>query len=73
MTKAVRKRSYFATGLLALGMISALAIQQRENEINRRECNEGIYALGEVKTSLGPAYVCISRVKTEGPTTPLKP
>jgi hypothetical protein len=73
MTKVVRKRSYFATGLLALGMISALAIQQRENEINRRQCTGGIYNLGEIKTSLGSAYVCISRVKTEGPTTPLKP
>lgn len=73
MTKAVRKRSYFATGLLALGMISALAIQQRENEINRKECSGRIYTLGEIKTSLGPAYVCISQVKEYGPTTPLKP
>jgi hypothetical protein len=72
MNNAARKRSYFATGLVALGMISALAIQQRENEINQRECTHGIYTLGEIKTGLGPAYVCVSRVQAYGPALPLK-
>ncbi len=72
MNNAARKRSYFATGLVALGMISALAIQQRENEINKKECSDGIYTLGEIKTGLGPAYVCVSRVQAYGPALPLK-
>lgn len=71
MERTISKRSIFSTALVALGLLSVMAVQQRENRLIAKQCSRGIYTIGVVQTGVGPTYRCISRVQAYGPALPL--
>ena len=71
MHNTIRKRSIISIVLVALGLLSATAIQQRENRLVAKRCNRGIYTTGVIQTGIGPVYRCVSKVQAYGPALPL--
>ena len=71
MHNNLRKRSIFSFAIAALGLSTAILIQDRENRLVAKECSRGIYAIGVIQTGIGPAYKCVSYTQAYGPTAPL--
>lgn len=71
MHNTVRKRSIISIALVALGLLSAMGIQQRENRLIAKRCNRDIYTIGVIQTGIGPVYRCVSKVQAYGPALPL--
>ena len=69
--------SRIQSSLVTLVMLGGayVALVSYNHTINaniERTCPQGLYIIGQIHTTLGPSYVCLSRVQHLGPTTPLK-